>query len=58
LLFHAIGKAEKSKRKTISFVEFVVELHPVQTESVQEALQAVHAEQNAEGYACQEDETD
>ena len=35
----------------ISLVELVLELHPVETERVQEALEQIHAHEDAEGDA-------
>jgi hypothetical protein len=58
LFAESVGEGVEVEGESISLVEFVVELHPVQTQSVQEALEAVHAQQHAESNACQEDETD
>ena len=38
---------------SVSFVELILELHPVKSQSVQEALKGVHAHQNAKG-SCKE----
>jgi hypothetical protein len=58
LFAQSVGEGVEVEGESISLVEFVVELHPVQTKSVQEALETVHAQQNTESNACQEDETD
>jgi hypothetical protein len=38
----------------ISFVKFVLELHPVQTQRVEEALHSVHAHQHSECHPDQD----
>jgi len=41
---HPVRKAEVVEREAVAFVEFVVEFHPVQPQSVQEALHCIHAQ--------------
>lgn len=46
---HPVRKTVEDESETVSLVEFVVELDPVQSQSVQEAFHTVHAEKHAEG---------
>ena len=42
----------------VCFIELVLELHPVKTQGVEEALQDVHAEDDAEGHPREDGEAD
>ena len=54
----AAGKAEVSEREAVALIKLIVELDPVQPQGVQETLHGVHAQQNPERQAGQEDEAD
>ena len=44
------SKGERHKSIPVGFVKLVLELHPVQAQRVEEALEHVHAEQDASGH--------
>ena len=51
-----VFEAEELERVTVSFVELVLKLYPVQTECVQKALKTVHRQQHSKRHSCQEHE--
>ncbi len=46
-------KAEWSELGSVSIVELVLELHPVQTQGMQESREPLHHQQNAHCHACE-----
>ena len=53
-----LQKAVRYKRVPITFVELVLELDPVQTQSVKETLHDVHAHEHTESRSCEHWEED
>ena len=51
-------EVERGELVSLSIIELVLELHPVQTQSMQIALQSVHHQQHAECDEREEDEQD
>ena len=49
LIFEDLGNRIGGELVAVALVEFVLELDPVQTKGVQEALHGVHAHEHAEG---------
>ena len=48
----AISEAIEDEGEPIALIEFILELHPVQSESMQEALHTVHTQQNPKRRPC------
>jgi len=48
LFFENSGEAEGSKSISLSFVELVLELDPMQSECVKEGLHQIHAHKHSE----------
>ncbi len=46
-------KAEWSEFGSVSIVELVLELHPVQTQGMQESREPLHHQQNSHRHACE-----
>ena len=53
---HLLLEAVELESKSIAFIELVVELHPVQSQRMQETLHRVHAQQHGKRDPSQEDE--